>query len=50
MDQFSPAYEIDPEYAQTLNDVVKQGVEVYAYRSKISPTEIVLQAPVRVNF
>lgn len=50
VDQFSPAYEIDPEYAQTLNDVVKQGVEVYAYRSKISPTEIVLQAPVRVNF
>ena len=29
---FSPAEEIDPEYARRLREVVDQGVEIYALR------------------
>jgi len=38
----SAAAEIDPDYAETLKAVVEKGVEVYAYRARLSPEEIVL--------
>ena len=37
------ATEIDPVYAATLQQAIKAGVEVLAYRAKLSATEIVLQ-------
>ncbi len=36
------AASIDPVYAQTLQEVVQQGVEVYAYRATLSANEIAL--------
>ena len=38
-----PARDIDPFYADTLTTAVQQGVEVLAYRARVSPTEITLQ-------
>ena len=38
-----PARDIDPVYADTLATAVEQGVEVLAYRARVSPTEITLQ-------
>ena len=38
----SAATKIDPEYAETLKTVVEKGVEVYAYRARLSDREIVL--------
>lgn len=39
---FTPAYDIDKEYAKTLIDAHKQGVEILVYQAKVSPTEISL--------
>jgi len=46
----SPAAGIDPDYANTLAEVVSKGVEVYAYRATLSAAQIALQAalPVRI--
>ena len=38
-----PARHIDPVYADTLATAVQQGVEVLAYRARVSPSEISLQ-------
>ncbi len=37
---FAPARHIDPVYAETLDEVQKQGVEVLAYRAEVHPEEI----------
>ncbi len=46
---FSPASHIDPVYAETLARVARQGVEVMAYRAKVSPTEIIITEPLVVQ-
>ena len=40
---FRPATEIDPVYAQTLQDVTVAGVEALAYQAEVSPGEIRLK-------
>jgi len=45
---FRAAEEIDPVYAATLNAVQKQGVEVVAYKSLITPGEIRLAEKIKV--
>jgi len=42
-DVVEPAREIDPAYADTLHMAVKQGVEVLAYRARVTTSEIRLQ-------
>ncbi|NIB42905.1 DNA/RNA nuclease SfsA [Pseudomaricurvus alkylphenolicus] len=42
IESVSPAQSIDPEYANTLREVVAEGVEVVAYKARLDPTEIVL--------
>lgn len=37
---------IDPEYAKTLVQAVNAGVEVFAWRAKLSPTEAVLETAI----
>lgn len=39
----SPAWDIDPLYAETLEQAVEKGVEVLAYRAKLNAREIVLE-------
>ncbi len=46
--QVSPADEIDAVYGETLRMAVKQGVEMLAYKSSVSPSEIVLTSKVPV--
>jgi len=46
---FSPAFEIDPVYANALIHANKNGVEIYAYKSEISPEEIYLNKPIELN-
>lgn len=46
---FTPAHHIDPVYAETLAKVVAQGVEVMAYRARVSPTEILITEPMGVR-
>jgi sugar fermentation stimulation protein A len=43
-----PADDIDAEYARTLRAVVREGVEVLAYRASLSPTEVRLAERVGV--
>ncbi len=40
---FCPADTIDPEYGRTLRQAVAAGVELLAYRARVSPEEIRLQ-------
>lgn len=44
-----PADEIDPVYGRLLRKVARQGVEVLAYRAKVSPKEIRLTGSVPVK-
>ena len=37
---FSTAREIDPAYAETLEEAVRRGVEIMVAQAKVSPTEI----------
>jgi sugar fermentation stimulation protein A len=48
VDSFSPYEERDPEFAQALRDAEASGVEVYAYRCRVSPEEIHVLEPVPV--
>ena len=47
--EFRAAYEIDPLYAQTLKLAHAQGVEIYAYKTELSPKEIFLSQAVVVQ-
>lgn len=40
VESFSPADEIDPIYGETLRKAAAHGVEIYAYKCKVSSTEI----------
>ena len=37
---FEPARDIDPEYANLLNQACEAGVEILPYQTKLSPQEI----------
>jgi len=41
---FAPAADIDPHYAEALRTARSKGVEILAYRSRVSPDRIVLDA------
>jgi sugar fermentation stimulation protein A len=43
-----PADEIDPEYGRVLRRAMDAGVEVLAYRARVSPREIRLEKPIPV--
>ena len=43
---FRAAEEIDPAYAEGLRDAAANGVEILAYRTRISPEEITIGSPV----
>ncbi len=45
---FSPAEQIDPEYAKTLHEAVERGVEALAYCARVTPDEIYLLDRVQV--
>jgi sugar fermentation stimulation protein A len=46
---FAPAVEIDPLYARTLLKAHRNGVQILAYRARVSPEEIKLGAPLPVH-
>ncbi len=37
---FSPAREIDPEYAKALDEAIRRGVEIYVAQARVSPEGI----------
>lgn len=44
-----PADEIDPDYGRALRQAIDSGVEVLAYRARVSPKEIRLEKPIPVR-
>ena len=46
---FAPAASVDPEFAQTLNQVADAGVEVRAYVCRVTMTEITLDHAIPVH-
>jgi sugar fermentation stimulation protein A len=48
VDEVRPADAIDFEYGRTLRDAISAGVEVLAYRAKVTPSEIRLEQPIPV--
>jgi sugar fermentation stimulation protein A len=46
---FSPAIEIDPEYAKILKEVASQGVEVLAYQAEVLPTGIKIDKRIKAR-
>jgi len=50
IERVAPAYEIDPTYAQLLRQAYDSGVEVYAYRARVSHEEISLQDEIPFSF
>jgi sugar fermentation stimulation protein A len=47
---FRPAFEIDPAYAGLLADAYEQGVEIVAYRVKITTTSIEITDPLEILY
>jgi sugar fermentation stimulation protein A len=45
---FSPHDEADPAFGQALREAVQAGVEVYAYKCRVSEEEVKLDAPLSV--
>lgn len=46
---FGPWDEIDPAFGEALRAVAKQGVEVHAWRLRVSPEQIALDCPMPVR-
>lgn len=46
---FGPWDEIDPAFGQGLRAAAQHGVEVHAWRLRVNPTEIALEAPLPVR-
>lgn len=46
---FSPATDVDPEYARLLKEAKSVGVEILAYQTKISKKEIILTDKIKVK-
>ena len=40
VDSFAPAREIDPAYAETLDEAVRKGVEVFVVQARVKPEGI----------
>lgn len=40
---FSPAREIDPDYAKALDEAIRKGVEIFVAQARVSPEEITFQ-------
>jgi len=47
--RFSPADQIDPQYAKLLREAADKGVEILAYQSKINEEEIYIDKRIEVN-
>ena len=45
---FSPNWEADPRFCETLQAAARRGVEIYAYRCRVSQTRIAISDPVPV--
>lgn len=48
VNEVRPADRIDPEYGRTLREALAAGVEVLAYRAKVTPAEIALEERIPV--
>jgi sugar fermentation stimulation protein A len=48
VDEVRPADAIDAEYGRTLREAIGAGVEVLAYRARVTPTEIRLETKIPV--
>ena len=48
VNEVRPADAIDAEYGRTLRDAIGAGVEVLAYRARVTPTEIRLEERIPV--
>jgi sugar fermentation stimulation protein A len=46
--RFSPHYEADPAFGQALREVAQAGVEVYAYKCRVSEEEMTMDVPLPV--
>ena len=49
VDEVRPADAIDPEYGRTLREAIAAGVEVLAYRAKVTSREIRLESKIAVR-
>jgi sugar fermentation stimulation protein A len=49
VDEVRPADAIDPVYGRTLRDAIAAGVEVMAWRAKVTPEAIAIDARLAVN-
>lgn len=49
VDRFTPADDIDPRYGELLREASRAGVEILAYRTRITPPEIVLDRSLPVD-
>lgn len=47
--RFSPAADLDPAYAQALQDAVAAGVELLCYDCEVSTAEVVLRRAVKID-
>jgi len=47
--RFSPHDEADPAFGQALREAAQAGVEVYAYKCRVSEEEVTLDAPLPVT-
>ncbi len=48
VNEVRPADAIDPEYGRTLREALAAGVEVMAYRARVSPDEILIEQRIPV--
>jgi sugar fermentation stimulation protein len=49
VDEVRPADAIDPEYGRTLREAIAAGVEVLAYRARVTPAEISIEERIPVT-
>jgi sugar fermentation stimulation protein A len=49
VNEFSPADQIDPKYAQLLKEASSKGVEILAYQCSLTDDEIVLNKKIKVS-
>lgn len=47
--RFTPADDIDPAYGKTLREVAAQGVEIEAWRARVTTTRVSLERPLPVS-
>jgi sugar fermentation stimulation protein A len=48
VNEVRPADAIDPEYGRTLREAIEAGVEVLAYRARVTPDEIRIERRIPV--